>query len=162
MEIHGGEAEGAVYQLGQGAISQVIEPTADPNRSIMSEPSRLSPKSLQILKLIADGQSYSRIVDGNPELNYHDIFFAAEEAVWLHERIGTLSGTEESTLRPTELNSMERAKQNHPKAYAPWTASDDAELAAMHASGASKNEMAEHFQRQPSAIRSRLTKLGLA
>jgi hypothetical protein len=127
----------------------------------MTEPLRLSPKSLQVLKLIADGQSYARIVDENPELNYHDIFFAAEEAVWLDERIDALSGTEESKVRPTELSAMERAKHKHPKAYAPWTSADDAELAAMHASGATKSELAVYFQRQPSAIRSRLSKLGL-
>lgn len=127
----------------------------------MTEPPRLSPKSLQVLKLIAAGESYTRIVDGNPELNYHDIFFAAEEAVWLDERIDTKSGTEESKAQPTELSAMERAKHNHPKAYAPWTSADDSELAAMHASGATKNELAVYFQRQPSAIRSRLSKLGL-
>lgn len=129
--------------------------------SNMTEPPRLSLKSLQVLRLIAEGQSYSRIVDGNPELNYHDIFFAAEEAVWLDERLGAIMQSGNSTIRPTEITAMERAKLTYPKAYAPWYANDDAELTEMYAAGVSKNEMAEHFQRQPSAIRSRLAKLGL-
>ncbi len=128
----------------------------------MTEPPRLSPKSLQVLKLIAEGQSYSRIVDGNPELNYHDIFFAAEEAVWLDERIGTIMQTGDPAIRPTEISAMERAKQTYSKAYAPWSVNDDAKLTEMHTVGVNKTEMAGHFQRQPSAIRSRLAKLGLA
>ena len=128
----------------------------------MSEPPRLSPKSLQVLKLMAAGMSYSQIVDSDHGLNYHDIFFAAEEVVWLDERLAKLvleSGVRES--RPTEISAMDRAKQQHPRAYSPWSQSDDAELAAMHAAGKSRTQMASHFQRQPSAIESRLRKLGL-
>ena len=127
----------------------------------MTEPRRLSNKSLKVLKLIAEGRSYSGIVDGNPDLNYHDIFFAAEEAVWLDESIVVQAENMGPTVRPTELNAMERAKQKHPKAYTPWSESDDTELAEMHANGVDNKEMAARFQRQPSAIRSRLKKLGL-
>ncbi len=122
---------------------------------------RLRAKSLEVLKLIVDGESYARIVDGNSELNYHDIFFAAEEAVWLSERIGAMMGPGETVEPPTGDNAMERAKRIYPKAYAPWSAADDAELTAMHAAGVGKKELAARFQRQPSAIRSRLAKLGL-
>jgi uncharacterized protein (DUF433 family) len=130
----------------------------------MIEPPRLSPKSLQVLKLIAAGHSYSQIVDSSPGLNYHDIFFAAEEAVWIDEKISAqpaLSATAEPPNRPTEISAMEMAKRTYPNAYMPWSADDDAQLADMHGAGASKAEMAAHFQRQPSAIRSRLSKLGL-
>jgi len=120
------------------------------------DPLRLTPKSLQVLKLIAAGLSYAQIVDSHPELNYHDIFFAAEEAVWLDEKLGNAPET-----RPTGISAMEKAKQKHPRAYAPWTESEDAELKTMHAAGKSPAEMAEHFQRQPSAIRSRLGKMAL-
>jgi len=57
----------------------------------VNEPPRLSPKSLQVLRLIAAGHSYSQIVDSTADLNYHDICFAAEDAVWLDERIETLA-----------------------------------------------------------------------
>jgi len=119
-------------------------------------PPRLTPKSLQVLQLIAAGHSYAQIVDSHPELNYHDIFFAAEEAVWLDEKLGT-----DLETRPTGISAMEKAKQEHPRAYAPWTEAEDAELRSMHASGRSKTQIAEHFQRQPSAIESRLRKLGI-
>ena len=129
----------------------------------MEEPPRLTPKSIKVLNLIAAGHSYSQIVEGNPDLNYHDIFFAAEEAVWLDERIGKLAqGTEMTQTRPTGASAMERAKKNHPRAYAPWSEREDADLASMHAAGQSKAEIAAQFQRQPSAIQSRLHKLGLA
>jgi hypothetical protein len=96
----------------------------------MSEPIRLSPKSLLVLKLIAGGHSYAQIIEGNPELNYHDIFFAAEEAVWLDEKVGSLSAKGTMQSRPGEMSAMERAKQKYPNAYAPWSESDDAKLAA--------------------------------
>jgi len=129
----------------------------------MEEPPRLSAKSIKVLNLIAAGLSYSQIVEGNPDLNYHDIFFAAEEAIWLDERIGTLAqGAEMTQARPTGASAMEKAKQNHPRAYAPWSEREDAELASLQAAGKSKAEIADHFQRQPSAIQSRLHKLGLS
>lgn len=128
----------------------------------MEKPPRLSPKSIKVLGLIAAGHSYSQIVEGNPDLNYHDIFFAAEEAVWLDERVGKpAQGSGESHAKPTGASAMERAKERHPRAYAPWSESEDAELRSMHAAGRSKQELAAHFQRQPSAIQSRLHKLGL-
>jgi DNA-binding CsgD family transcriptional regulator len=128
----------------------------------MNETPRLSPKSRQVLKLIAKGHSYAQIVDGNPTLNYHDIFFAAEEAVWLDERIGNMDqGSDNPPSRPTSISAMERAKEKFPRAYALWSEREDAELASMHAAGKSKKDIAIHFQRQPSAVESRLRKLGL-
>lgn len=128
----------------------------------MEKPPRLSPKSIKVLGLIAAGHSYSQIVEGNPDLNYHDIFFAAEEAVWLDERIGNLAqGSGIGQARPTGASAMEKAKERHARAYAPWSECEDAELKSMHAAGRSRQDLAAHFQRQPSAIQSRLQKLGL-
>ena len=128
----------------------------------MEEPPRLREKSIKVLNLIAAGHSYSQILEGYPELNYHDIFFAAEEAVWLDERIGKLAqGSVMTQARPTGTIAMEMAKQKHPRAYLPWTEREDAELVTLHGAGKSKEEIAAHFQRQSSAIQSRLQKLGL-
>lgn len=52
-------------------------------------------------------------------------------------------------------------KAVYPNAYERWTLETDSLLAEMHESGASMLEMIECFQRQESAIRSRLAKLGL-
>ena len=115
----------------------------------MTNERRLSAKSIKVLGLIADGHSYSQIVDGNADVSYHDIFHAAEEALRLNES------------QPDYHNRMAQIKSSYPKAYEPWAPEDDAELTAMHAEGKRIQEMATHFQRQPSAIRSRLAKLNL-
>ena len=113
----------------------------------MTEPRRLSEKSFKVLRLIADGHSYSQIVDSHTDINYHDIFEAAEEALRLND---PPSGYE---------TRMVIIKQKYPRAYERWTQNEDADLAAMDAQGMPLKELAAHFQRQPSPIRSRLEKL---
>jgi hypothetical protein len=115
----------------------------------MAMPRRLSEKSVEVLRLIAEGHSYSQIVDGHFEISYRDIFDAAEEALRLNE---TSSEYEER---------MAAIKRKHPRAYERWTQDEDARLAAMHAEGKPVDELAARFQRQPSAIRSRLEKLAV-
>lgn len=128
----------------------------------MNEQLQLSAKSLQVLKLIAEGHSYSQIVESHPDLTYHDVFFAAEEAVWLNERLASAETQIGIPSTPaSDANAMAKAKLMHPRAYAPWSESEDAELRSLHDAGKSTSEIAVQFQRQPSAIRSRLTKLGL-
>lgn len=110
---------------------------------------RLSAKTVAVLRLIADGQSYAQIVDGHPGLTYLDIFAAAEEALRLDET-------------PSDYQARLAAiKAKYPMAYEPWSEEDDALLRAMHAARRSIDAMSEEFQRQPSAIRSRLRKFGL-
>jgi hypothetical protein len=113
----------------------------------MSDQRRQSEKSVKVLGLIAEGHSYSQIVDGNPDINYHDIFHAAEEALRLGES------------PPDYQQRLVTIKSRYPKAYEPWTPADDAELATMYTSGKSIQEISDRFERQPSAIRSRLAKL---
>lgn len=114
----------------------------------MPESRRLSPKSIAVLRLIADGQSYAQIVDGH-SLTYLDIFEAAREALELDEM-------------PSDYHERVAAiRSRYPMAYQSWSAEDDEQLRAMHAAGESIDAMAEEFQRQPSAIRSRLSKFGL-
>jgi hypothetical protein len=130
----------------------------------MNAPPRLSSKSIQVLKLIAEGHSYSRIVENDSCLNYHDIFFAAEEAVWLDERIGSWAeeaGRPIVNSRPTSVNAMDLAKKLHPRAYLKWSEHEEGVLKGMFSGGKGIEELARFFKRQPSAIRSRLRKLGL-
>ena len=56
---------------------------------------------------------------------------------------------------------VEQIRREYPKAYAKWTEEEDTRLRYEHAQGRTVNELAESFQRKPSAIRSRLRKLGL-
>jgi hypothetical protein len=49
----------------------------------------------------------------------------------------------------------------YPKAYQPWTREDDSFLIEKYNSGMEIRKLADLFQRKPSAITSRLKKLGL-
>jgi hypothetical protein len=53
-------------------------------------------------------------------------------------------------------------KQRHPRAYDKWTAEEDALLEQKYKEGTSLENLAATFQRQPSAITSRLSKLKFA
>lgn len=57
--------------------------------------------------------------------------------------------------------SVYACRQEFPNAYSPWTNNDDAELLALWGEGATVEELAEHFQRKPGAVVSRIKKLGL-
>jgi len=53
-------------------------------------------------------------------------------------------------------------KRRYPRAYDKWTAEEDALLQQKYKEGTSLEKLAAHFQRQPSAITSRLFKLRFA
>jgi len=55
---------------------------------------------------------------------------------------------------------LEEIRKSHPKAYEPWTSEEDESLKEMQREGRSVSELASIFGRQPSAIRSRLRKIG--
>ena len=56
---------------------------------------------------------------------------------------------------------LSKLREKHPRAYAKWTPEDDARLKVEFVKGTSRAELAAIFERQPSAIKSRLQKLGL-
>lgn len=113
----------------------------------MSERSgRLSEQAARVLRLIADGHDYSQIVQLDRRLTYKDIFAAAQEA---------LDMDEQPSPYDERLLEIRRA---HPRAYEKWSKTEDEELWDMHVDGTSVDDIAKYFQRQPSAIRSRLDK----
>ena len=57
--------------------------------------------------------------------------------------------------------SVYAARQEHPNAYEPWTEVADEQLKQMWSEGKSVQEIADHFDRKPSAIITRMKKLGL-
>ncbi len=57
--------------------------------------------------------------------------------------------------------NLDQIQQRYPKAYERWSSEEDEQLKRKHAEGMSVSDLAKHFLRQPSAIRSRLGKLGL-
>ena len=115
----------------------------------MSSHQHLSDKAVVILSLIAKGYSYSQIVDGHPEITFRDIFAAAKEALVLNA----------SAMVNTRQN--EGIKKKYARAYERWSQDEDDYLSIMFEMGITIAEMAEYFERQPSAIRSRLAKLRL-
>jgi IS30 family transposase len=55
---------------------------------------------------------------------------------------------------------MTEIKRLHPRAYSKWEASEDETLRSLFATKTSVRDIASKLQRQPSAIRSRLLRLG--
>jgi hypothetical protein len=57
--------------------------------------------------------------------------------------------------------NLEKIRQQYPKAYTKWSSEDDELLQNKYDEGISIAELSQFFQRQPSAIRSRLEKLAV-
>jgi hypothetical protein len=73
-----------------------------------------------------------------------------DQAVWVMAR----------TDKPATF-SLDEVRRKYPRAYEKWTAEEDERLTSRYQAGLDIVELAAIFQRQPSAIESRLTKLGL-
>jgi flagellar motility protein MotE (MotC chaperone) len=63
--------------------------------------------------------------------------------------------------QPSAEERLARIRAKHPKAYEKWPEEEDELLRLKFQEGAKLEELSRVFQRQPSAIRSRLRKLGL-
>jgi hypothetical protein len=61
----------------------------------------------------------------------------------------------------TRTYNIHEIRKRHPKAYTKWTQEEDARLKNQYVQGRTIDELADIFQRKPSAVRSRLQKLGL-
>ena len=70
-----------------------------------------------------------------------------------------LNGSQKNAYRPKTQN--EKIRQKYPRAYVKWSQEEDENLKKEYASCQQIGELAQRFQRQPGAIRSRLQKLGL-
>lgn len=70
-----------------------------------------------------------------------------------------LNGSQNNAYRPKTQN--EKIRQKYPRAYVKWSQDEDENLKKEYASCQQIGELAQRFQRQPGAIRSRLQKLGL-
>src|SRR5215208_582032 len=102
----------------------------------MAESKRLSEKCIAVLSLIAEGHSYSQIVDGHHEISYHDIFNAAEEALRLNEPQSDYE------------KRMATIKAKYSRAYEKWSEQEDEELRSMNQQGTPASKIAKQFNRQ--------------
>ncbi len=66
-----------------------------------------------------------------------------------------------SSASPEFLAKMEKLRKKHPRAYTPWTAEDDAELAAAFKKVKDEKKLSKKCGRQETSIHARLIKLGL-
>lgn len=82
-----------------------------------------------------------------------------EEAVGNSGEINQNSGS--ALNAENKKNQNEKIRQKHPRAYVKWSPEEDEKLKNEYTSGQQIGELAKQFQRQSSAIRSRLEKLGL-
>lgn len=111
---------------------------------------KLSDRSRQILTLISAGYGYEQILSLHSDYTYKDIFSAAEEALEL-----------DSPSDASYQDRLESVKRKHPNAYEPWTNKQEELLIKMYKGGAPVKAIASALKRQPSAISSRIRKLGL-
>ena len=85
----------------------------------------------------------------------------------LFAAVGDLPSLPDSRLsivekkRQANVERLNRVKKKYPRAYTSWTSQEDDDLKNQYQNGARLAELPISFQRQPSAIMSRLRKLGL-
>ena len=126
------------------------------------ESSGLSEKSRAILEMIAKGHSYEQVLVQELAWTYQDIFDAASEALALAGSATTVKALRSPVSTDGKAYAVEAIRQAHPQAYEKWTAADDERLRQLSCEGKCMKELADAFQRQAGAIRSRLGKLGLS
>jgi hypothetical protein len=90
--------------------------------------------------------------NGRSDLELH--LTDEEVKVLVEARIHGLDSSKPPTM-------IERIRQVHPRAYTPWSAEEESQLAHLHAEGQSPAEIGKVLERQSSAIRARLHRLGL-
>jgi hypothetical protein len=86
-------------------------------------------------------------------------FWSHGAAIASHPRseIESLSAMHDDAVE----SAVDQARLVHARAFERWTADEDARLRDAHATGLTRVQLSEMFERQPSAIRSRLDALGL-
>ncbi len=115
---------------------------------------RLSEQAVVVLEMIAAGSRYEQILSAHPALTYLDIFDAAREALDL-----SVSEVAPGPREPT--NHIAAIRTEHSRAYEPWTADEDAQLAKLFRDGLAVPQLSNLLMRQQGGIESRLRKLGL-
>ena len=115
---------------------------------------------IDILELISRGFTYERILFMFKGLTYEDIFHTAKvakEFVEIH-----LSPKFPISEKSRQENpSLEKIRQQYPRAYEKWVEEEDTYLKSKYSEGLNVQELAGILQRKPGAIQSRLLRLGL-
>jgi uncharacterized protein (DUF433 family) len=121
----------------------------------------------QVLRMISEGYSYDQILQARPGLTMGDIMASAELARQVIEQVQNEQGQVavnhaiKFVFTGGKFASLDKVREKHPRAFAPWTTREDNELAEMFKRGGKIEEIARRHRRRPGAIRARLQKLGL-
>lgn len=118
----------------------------------------LSGKATAILAMIASGNAYEQILRAYPDFTYNDIFDAADEALQFSEGRRVPSG---EVHHEDKAYSVDAVRERFPRAYQAWDEQEEQQLRELINSGHTVAQIAGRLQRQRSAIRSRITRLGL-
>lgn len=112
--------------------------------------SQISANSIKVLEMIAAGSAYDQILAAYPSLTYLNIFHAAQEAS---------DALSQSDRQP--VVGLAEIRRSYPRAYEKWAAAEEQKLRQMTRTGFTVAQIAGRLQRQRSAIRSRIVRLGL-
>jgi uncharacterized protein (DUF433 family) len=121
----------------------------------------------RVLRMISEGYSYDQILQAQPLLTMGDIMASADLARQVMEQIQNEQGQVsvnhaiKFVFTGGKFASLDKVREKHPRAFAPWTTREDNELVEMFKRGGKVEEIARRHRRRPGAIRARLQKLGL-
>ena len=109
----------------------------------------LSAKSASLLNRIAMGQAEAGMVAEAAPFTCSDLVQAAKEALAIHA----------SAKRCADR--LKHIHERHPRAYALWSEEEDQKIIQLFRSGQTAKQIAQATERQPTAIASRLMRLGV-
>lgn len=135
------------------------------NKASLSEGQRAIAKAIEagkvrfeVVRILEDGtikthswNSASKNNNGSPQI----------QPVISSPKVDFVEETPEKNNTEGQRATMLKVLEKYPNAYNPWDTKDDNLLKEKHKAGLSLKELSELFQRRPSAIRSRLKKMGV-
>lgn len=110
---------------------------------------KLSEKSLTVMRMFASGLSEDDVLKKDPAIRREHITIAAREALILNN----------SAL--THQEKLDKILQRHPRAYEKWSHDEEQRVLELYKLGKTMREISAAVQRQPTAIKNRLNRLGL-
>ncbi|MFW6233316.1 MAG: RecQ family ATP-dependent DNA helicase [Nanoarchaeota archaeon] len=123
-----------------------------------------SKENFEIIKNAFEKLGYERLA---PVYNYFNGNYSYDEIRLVRAIIESKINSEvdnnselNNNIKTDYNEKIEQIKQKYPNAYEPWNKRDDDILKGLYSRSISINEIAQILKRQPSAIESRLEKLG--
>lgn len=138
-----------LYLLGWNGHSLKIDP------QIHAQDQRMREQS------VATEQAWQAVAEPERQKQREDFIVACGGKLRVRKHHRLSAGKHDHSPSGDDTGRLARIREKYPQAYAPWTPADDERLMKLHQESMTAKELAEVFQRQPSAIRSRLRHLGL-